>query len=188
MIRTGQRDTGGAEWNTDRGQLVLVAAVVVAIALIPVVLAYLQLGYHPDVRAGSADADHERNAERFLARGVHEAALSANGSWTDRRAVVSTVRDRLGPPLKTLRESRIERGTAYSVAYNQSAARDWSDRHCPSGPDRQFGPCQATRGVVVQERQDETHVLAVAFDLVVTTDRGRIEWTVVVRSVGGVDR
>jgi len=171
-----------------RGQLVLVVAVVVAIALVPVVLAYLQLGYHPDVRAGADHADPERDAERALSRAVHESALAANGSWSRRATTVEAFRSRLAPRLETIRRSGIERGTAHAISYNGSAAKEWATRSCPSGPDRQFGPCEARDGVVVQERAGETHVLAAAFDLAVTTDRGRTEWTVVVRAVGGVDR
>jgi len=172
----------------DRGQLLLVAAVIVAIALVPVVLSYLQLGYHPDTRAEAADTDPERNAERMLSRAVHEAAFATNGTWNRRNEVVERFRDRLGPRLETLRESRLEEGVAYGVAYNESAAADWADSNCPGGSDRQFGGCEARRGVVVQDRLGETHLLAVAVDLTVTTDRGRTELTLVVESVGGVDR
>ncbi len=49
----------------------------------------------------------------------------------------------------------------------------------PHGPNRQFGGCQADRGVVVQNRDGETHVLAVAFNLRVTTELGWYEMTVV---------
>lgn len=183
--------TGGAPRSGDghtRGQLLLVAAVVVAIALVPVVLAYLQLGYHPDTQAEVEDNDPERNAERLLSRAVHEAAFATNGTRDRRDEVVERFRGRLAPRLETLRESRLEEGVAYEVTYNDSAAAGWADRNCPGGPDRQFGDCESRRGVVVQERLGETHVLAVAVDLTVTSDRGRTELTLVVESVGGVDR
>jgi len=44
---------------------------------------------------------------------------------------------------------------------------------------REFGPCRADRGVVVQERDDRTLVLAVAFDLTVVTERETTNLTVV---------
>ena len=61
----------------NRGQLVLVAAAVVAVGLVPVLLAYLQLGYHPDtapepdVSGETADAIQDaRDALRSYREGV----------------------------------------------------------------------------------------------------------------------
>ncbi|WP_136717986.1 DUF7261 family protein [Halorientalis salina] len=158
----------------DRGQLVLLAAAVLAIALVPVLLAYLQLGYHGDV---TASADYEspgRSAERYLDRAVHEASTDVHGnySWADRADAIERVRSRLDPRLTTLSTARVESGTATRTAYNQSAAQAWASANCPDGPNRQFGGCEARRGVVVQEREGETHVLAVALDVTITTERG----------------
>jgi len=177
--------TGRPFLDDDRGQMVLLAAGVVAVALIALVVAYLQLGYHADVRAGEPDPDPGRNAERVLSRAVHEAGLAAQGRWTDRVAVVEETRDRLAPRIDTLEAARIERGTAYVVEYNRTAARDFAATRCPGGPDRQFGPCRERDGVVIQERVDETHVLAVAFDVTITTERGTRRLTLVVGAVGG---
>jgi hypothetical protein len=78
--------------------------------------------------------------------------------------------------------SRVESGTVYGVLYNRSAARAWAAAHCSEtrGPNRQFGACNASRGVVVQSRDGRTHVLAVAFDVRVTAERGWYETTFVV--------
>ena len=172
--------------GADRGQLVLVAAAVVAIALAPVVLAYLQLGYHPDVEA-SADYDAPAaGTERFLERAVHEAGANATGdyNWSVRSTAIDTVRHDLDPRFDHLQTSRFERGTAYRVGYNSSAADAWAAANCPGSPDRQFGSCEADRGVVVQERANETVVLAVVLDLRVTTERSRTDVTLVVQVVG----
>ncbi len=170
--------------NEERGQLVLVAAGAIAIALVPLVLAYLQLGYHADVEAGGEYDDPAGNAERLLSRAVHGAA-NASGDWSRRDRVVGEVRDRLDADIATLEGSRVDRGTAYAVAYNQSAAAAWAGDHCPSGPNRQFGPCEARRGVVVQRRAGETTVLAVALDVTITTENGRSDLTYVIRAIGG---
>jgi len=42
--------------------------------------------------------------------------------------------------------------------------------------------------VVVQERAGDTHVVAVAVDLTVVGEDRRVETTLLVRAVGGVDR
>ncbi len=170
----------------ERGQLVLLAAAVLAVALVPVVLTYLQLGYHEDVAAsGDYDAPGE-DAARFLDRTVHDAATTVGtDDWGNRRAVVTAVHGELDPRLERLAVSRVESGVAYSVAYNRSAARAWRREHCPSGPNRQFGGCVADRGVVVQRRAGNAHTLAVALDVTVTTERGRSELTFVVETVGG---
>nr|WP_255665926.1 hypothetical protein [Haladaptatus sp. DYF46] len=168
----------------DRAQLVLAAAAVVAVALAPAVFAYLQLGYSADV---AASGDYEApvgNAHRVLSRGVHAAATGIPSSyrWQRREAAVSAVRTDLEPVVNALRSSRVESGTVYQVEYNRSAARAWTADHCSEtrGPNRQFGSCNASRGVVVQNRDGETHVLAVAFDVRVTAERGWYETTVVV--------
>lgn len=157
-----------------RGQLVLLAAATLAIALAPLVLAYLQLGYHADVDASSDYDAPAENGKRLLERAVHEAASPVPGryDWHERDGAVDAVRARLAPHLTTLSESRVEAGTAYRTEYNRSAARAWASEHCPGGPERQFGRCEARRGVVVQQRAGETHVLAVALDVTVASERG----------------
>lgn len=167
----------------ERGQLVLVAAAVVAVALAPVVVAYLQLGYHADVRAGGEFDDPAGDATRVLERAVHGAADGTRGEpWTRRGDVVASVRSALAPRLRTLEASRVDDGVAYRVSYAEGAARDRAER-CPVGPGRSFGPCEARDGVVVQERAGETTVVAVAFDLRVARDRGSSSLTVVVEPV-----
>jgi hypothetical protein len=170
--------------DRDRGQLVLVAAGVLAIALVPIVLAYLQFGYHADVRASVEYDDPERNAERVLERSVFEAVTGVRGEydWWQRTGAARTVRDELRPRLETLRSARVEAGTAYEVSYNRTAAEAWATANCPSGPNRDFGPCEAEGGVVVQERAGESVVLAVAFDVRVTTERGWSRSTLVVQA------
>jgi len=165
-----------------RGQLVLVAAAALAIALAPVVLAYLQLGYHADVAAGADYDAPAENAERYLDRAVHEAAVDVPGeyAWSERADAVDAVRGRLDPKRRALAGARVESGTAYRTRYDRSAASAWAAAHCPGGPDRRFGGCEARRGVVVQERAGRTHVLAVALSVTVTTERGTSDLTVVV--------
>jgi len=168
-----------------RAQLVLAAAAVVAVALAPVVLAYLQLGYHGDVAASTEYDDPAADAERFLERAVHEASTGIPGEyrWSQRAHAVQAVRDRLAPRLATLAGSQVAEGTAYELDYNRTAASEWRADDCPGGRGRAFGPCETRRGVVVQERDGETHVLAVAFDVTVTTERGRTRLTLLVPAV-----
>lgn len=159
--------------RTERGQLVLVAAVVMAAALVPLTLAYLQLGYRASVPVAD---DPVRDATGSLERALVDAADGIPGqyAWADRSGAVDTVRRRLRPTLSTLNRSRLDDGTALGVAYNASRAREWARANCPGGAGRAFGPCRADRGVVVQERAGRTHVLAVAVDVRVSgpaTDR-----------------
>ncbi|WP_435195960.1 DUF7261 family protein [Natronomonas sp. EA1] len=169
-----------------RGQLVLVAAAVVAVALVPMVLAYLQLGYHADVAASAEYDDIEENTVRVLERATHEASVGIphNHSWGERETAVTRVRERLRPRLRTLERSRLDTGTAIRISYNESAARTVAREQCPGGAGREFGPCIAREGVVVQNRVGETHPLAVAYDVRVVTDRGETAMTVVVETVG----
>lgn len=173
------------EETTDRGQLVLLAAVALAVTLVPMVLAYLQLGYHDDIHAGSGP-ERVQQAESALDRSVHDAAqgVPAEYSWTERSAAVETVRERLEPAVESISRSGLRRETAYTIGYNQTRAQRWADSNCPRGPDREFGRCVAERGVVVQERQGRTHVLAVAFDIRMTSqDRTeRVTTTIDIRA------
>ncbi len=166
-----------------RGQFVLLAAAALAVALVPMTLAYLQLGYHDDVGASGVDEDPLREAERLLDRAVADAVegVPADHAWSNRTGAVTAVRDRIRSDLSTLGRSRVDEGTVYDVTYNDSRATGWKSDNCPSGPDRQFGPCRVDRGVVVQERAGRTHVLAVAFDVQVTTADGWWRATLVVR-------
>ena len=156
----------------------------VAVALAPAVLAYLQLGYHPDV-AASDDYDAPLDdAERLLSRSVHEAGTNATGAnWTDRTASVERARELLDPRMRTLEGSRVAEGVGYSVRYDDPAARRWARENCPRGDGRLFGSCESHGGVVVQERANETTVVAVAFDVRATTGRGVYDATLVVRVV-----
>lgn len=169
--------------DDDRGQLVLAAAGVVAVAVLAMAVAYLQLGAHPDVSA-ERDVGPREATERavgVLERAVADARMENTGTpWAGRQAVVDAVRDDLAPALDSLRTARIAKGTAYSVEYDQRAAREYARERCPSGDGREFGDCEARRGVVVQERAGETTVLAVAFEVVVTTPDGETTVTVVV--------
>ncbi|PSP93413.1 hypothetical protein BRC91_09920 [Halobacteriales archaeon QS_4_62_28] len=170
-----------------RGQLVLVAAVVIAVALIPMVLAYLQLGYHADVRAGSDTVDPTADATGTLTRALHSVAASvpAEYDWSRRSDAIDTVRSDLAPRIETIERARIEAGTARSITYNRTRAQRWMNGDCPDGPGRAFGPCRATRGIVVQERDNRTQVLGIAVDIRVTSDRGRTTATVLVPTTAG---
>lgn len=151
--------------DRERGQMVLLAAVAIAVALVPLLLAYMQLGYHPDV-AGPR-VDHTGDVERTLSRSLVAATanIPSEYDWSRRTAAVTEVRDRLGETVTTLNRSGLARATAIQVSYNETLAADWISNRCPDGPDRQFGPCEAVRGVAVQERGGETHVLGAAFDV-----------------------
>jgi len=176
---------------TRRGQLVLVAATVVAVALVPILFASLQLGYHDDVRA-TADYDDDPSADalRVLERAVatESASIPKQYAWAANDSAVAAVHSELQPRLDRLQTSRIEDGIHYSITYNGTATQRWKNANCPSGPDRQFGDCVADRGVVVQNRVGRTHVLAVGFDVTTTIERGEATVTVVLETSGRSSR
>lgn len=166
-----------------RGQFVLLAAAVLVVALVPMTLAYLQLGYHEDVGAAGVDEDPLHDAERFLDRAVQDAVagIPDDYAWSRRTSAVTAVRGRLDADLSTLERSRVEEGVVYNVTYNDSRATAWEADNCPGGPDRQFGSCAVDRAVVVQKRAGQTHALAVAVDVRVRMAAGRWRATLVVR-------
>ncbi len=159
--------------DRERAQLVLAAAAVVAVALAPAVLAYLQLGAHPDVRASEGYDDPGGNAERLLTRAVHDAGTNVTGEygWSERDAAARATRTALDGRVRALESSRVASGTAYTVTENGSAAAAVANDACPRDPTsgRAFGPCEADGGLVLQDRAGETTLLAAAFDVRVTT-------------------
>lgn len=166
--------------RVDRGQLVLVAAAVVAVALTPVLFAYLQLGYHPDV-----STERQPTGERavaFLDRSVHDAAAATAGDyeWDERTRMADAMRDELAGDIETLAESRIEAGISHMVEYNRTAALAWQVENCRRGDGRRFGACETDRSIVLQERAGEAVFLAVAFDVRIVGPDGEAELTVVV--------
>ena len=162
---------------TRRGQLVLVAAAVAALALVPVAAAYLQFGYAPGV--ADPDPGHGERVATELDRLVDDAAEQATGApWSEREAAVREFRAALGPRVDALERSRLGDAVAVDVTENESAVAGVA---CPSGSGRAFGGCERDGGVVVQERANETVVVAVALDVRVTTPDGSTRFTRVVR-------
>lgn len=123
----------------------------------------------------------DEDAERVLSRTVHEASagLPSNHSWGQRRAASGVIRSCLSPRVDRFETARIESGTHLRVRYNHTAAAAWATANCPRGDGRRFGACRAEDAVVLQNRVGEATPLAVAFDVVVTRERGTTEVTVV---------
>lgn len=155
-----------------RGQMVLLAGVVVALALVAMLVAFLQLGYHADVESAAVDGNPVADGQSYLQRATHDTSRALRGEydWSERGQVFTEARDRLTPRLAHLERSRVAAGIVYTAEFNQTAASQWAAVNCPSGSGREFGPCEAERGVVVQERNDRTLVIAVGYDLNVTKD------------------
>lgn len=152
-----------------RGQLVLIAAIALAIALVPLVLALTQLAFHEDVGAGTT-TDWMGESERTLERALVDASGDTTEyEWHDRSSAATAVRENLSEVIHSIERSGLEAGTAISIEYNTTRTASWLSETCPGGPDRQFGDCEVSAGIAVQERSGETHVLGVAVDIAVTT-------------------
>jgi hypothetical protein len=168
---------------------VLVTAAVIALALVPMAVAYLQLGYHADVRATSEPATTGDEAVRVLERAVHNASATVaeeRYDWAgpDRDRALDRARRLLADDTRTLEASRVTEGVAYDVRENATAAGQWATSRDNTGPAREFGPYRTDGGLVSQNRAGQTHLVAVAFDVHVTTERGTTRLTVIVRSYG----
>lgn len=166
----------------DRAQLVVLAAAAIALAIFPLALAYLQLGYAGDVAAEPTEDAPSAELERALDRAAHAATDDVAGeyAWEDREEAVAAYRGDLENDLTDLETARLSGGVAAEIEYRQAVARTVAENSCPSGPDREFGSCEAIDGVVVQERAGETVVLAVAFDVRLTRPDGVTELTLLV--------
>lgn len=162
----------------ERGQLVLAAGAMLAVALAPVALAYLQLSYAPGAAVVGPDDDPAREALSAMDDATVAAAAEIAGEypWTAREAAARDANRSLWVTAKQLEGSQVESGVARTVAFNASAAGDWASDSCPRGPNRRFGDCEAVGGLVLQERAGEATLVAVAVDVRATDERG---WTAV---------
>jgi hypothetical protein len=160
---------------TRRGQLVVLAAGVIAVALVPMLTAYLQLGYAADVTTTADDRSPTGDALRVLEGAVLDAASEVDGryAWSERAVAAAEVKAALRPRIETVETALVDRGVVRSVAYNGSLASSVADEGCPGGPARRFGDCVADGGIVLQERAGDTHVVAVAVEVSSTTESGR---------------
>jgi hypothetical protein len=170
-----------------RGQLVLLAAAVVVTALVPMLLAYAQLGYAADATTTPDERTTLTDAKRALERTVAEAAGAvSNGTAADQhRRATDLTATRLDPTVAAIESSGTARGVTVDVAHNASAARRWGRSNCPRGPDRAFDACVADAGVITQTRTDTTALVAVAVDVRVRGPDGTARATFVVRGVRG---
>jgi hypothetical protein len=181
VTRTG---AGGDGSRRSRGQLVLAAAALIAVALVPMVLSYHQLAYEADVEAADgADLD---GAVAYLERAAGDASRSVAGEygWTDRATAAATANETLGTHVDRLETAGLSGNVVYRVTQNETAARAWSGDDCPGGASRRFGPCEAAGGLVFQRRAGEAHLAAVALDLRVVADDESARLTVVIRGSG----
>jgi len=160
--------------------MVLLAAALAALALLPVVIAYLQLGAHPDVGARAEPGHETDRIVRALERAADNASRAVSGTepWADRTATLAAFDRTLRSDRREIETARLDRGVSVRVRRNTTAAESWTD--CPSGPTRQFGDCVVRDGVVLQERAGETYVVAVAFEVRVVDPSGEtvVVWVV----------
>ncbi|MFB6194126.1 MAG: hypothetical protein ABEI75_03580 [Halobaculum sp.] len=171
--------------RAERGQMVLLAAAVAAVALLAVAAAYVQLGVHPDV---TARTDPGVTPDRVLAgldRAVVNASTGVSGAvaWDDRDRALARFETAFAADVRAIRRAAANRTTLVRVERNGTAARAWADAACPSGENRVFGDCVVRDGVVLQERDGDTHLLAVGLDVTVADPDGETRLTVVLRTV-----
>lgn len=155
--------------------MVLLAAAAIAVALVPMLLAYMQLGYHPEI--AEPRTAHASDVERTLSRSLvgATAGIPREYAWSERTAAVTEVRNRLAETVTTLNQSELARATPIRISFNETIAETWMAGRCPSGPDREFGSCEVDRGIAVQDRGGQTHVLAAGVDIRILSQDASVE-------------
>lgn len=164
-----------------RSQLVLVAAGVAAVGLLPIVVAYTQLGYGGVAGSDPAATTPTDDVLDALERAAFEASVDsqARSPWSDRERVASEVARLFDERAAAIESAGVDRERAHAIERNASRAAAVASEACPGGPDREFGPCEAIQGVVVQERGGETHVVAISVDVRTVVEDGTFEVTYV---------
>ncbi len=153
------RRVGGGR---SRGQLVLVAAAFVALALVPMAFAYVQLGHDPGAAdPATVDADGLR-ATVDAAADAAAANVSGRAGWAARSTAVASANATFRAELARATGAYADRGVLVTVTADDAAADRWAAERCPSGEMRRFGACEGRDGFVVQERAGEVHVVGVA--------------------------
>lgn len=170
----------------DRGQLVLVAAAAIALALFPLVLAYLQLGYAGDVATERAGPATGGELDVALEEAVHGVAIDVDGrSDVGPEAAATAFRSGARADLRRLETARVEEGTAARIEYAPELAEDWvATGRWRSGVADDFARPTVHGGVIVQERAGEPVVLAVAFDVHLRTPEGTVDRRFLIRVPG----
>ena len=168
--------------SSRRGQVVLVAAVVVAVALLTMLLAAFQLGYQPTTTEAET-ADLSR-VEAPLAEAVRRGATDAAGrfSWAERAAAAAVVRAELLPAIERVESSGVDADVVYRAERNDTVADGIARERCPRGEDRQFGECAAHGAMLFQERAGEAYLLGVVVDVRVVGPERTTTATLVVGS------
>lgn len=167
--------------------MVLLAAAVVAVALIPIVIAYTQLGYDGVATTEPTATTPDAAAVDALERAAFDVATDeqARQGWAANETVGRSVALEFDDRAAAIETGDLQRGRIHQVQRNDSAAAEWASEHCPAGANRQFGNCAAHRGVVLQERADETHVLAIAVDVTTVTESSEYRGTYVLDAALG---
>jgi hypothetical protein len=154
------------------GQLVLLAAGLVAVALVAMLLAYAQV----DAPVGATGEPRAAVTSTEVTGGLVSIARNASRGVGDRAsgpAVARTVRQRVDRDVTQMRASWLDRGAVVDLEWNRTAARRWARRDCPGGRHLTFGDCRPRDGLVTQRRAGEWYVVALALDVRLETDRRR---------------
>jgi hypothetical protein len=153
-----------------RGQLVLLAAGLVAVVLVAMLLAYAQVDAPVDEPGESQTAVTSTEVTRGLVAVARNASREV-GTRASGPSVAHTVRQRAGRDVTRMRAAWLDRGAVVDVGWNRTAARRWARRDCPGGRHLTVSDCRPRDGLVTQRRAGEWYVVALAFDVRVATDR-----------------
>jgi hypothetical protein len=170
--------------SPNRGQVVLMAAGVAAVALLAMVVAFAQLGL--SATASPPDPVLDLDAVSDSLRVTTTAHVFDNAGqfrWSERSTAVSALQDQLRPDIKRLERTTMANGRGISIKMNATVPQQLH-LTCPEGTDKQFGNCLIVDGVVIQERAGETTVIAVSYDIEVISPVERSYARVVIRIPG----
>ena len=188
MSRSRDTDAERPPHTGDRGQIVLVAAAVVAVALLSMTLAYAQLGYDADRTGAGATVASVSEIDRSLTGSLRTAAREArhradDRSWRDHRSVADGVRESIQTDIDRLERAHAAESRSLAIEFRDAAATQWARSRCPDSRGRDFGPCRAIGGIVLQERAGETTVVAAAFRIQIVSPAESTTVTTVSRTV-----
>lgn len=163
----------------NRGQMVLAAGALIVIALIATLMAVLQLGYQPSQPTGEHYSPPEET-RRVIEEALIEAEpVARDYAWINSSEAAEAVRRIVGERLTAL--ERAESTAIRRVDFAPDVAADSLAEICPRGPGQRFGACVAFDGIVLQNRGETTHLVAVVLRITVTHSEGDARMTIVVR-------
>ncbi len=152
----------------ERGQLIVLTVIVIAIGLTTLGIAYLQLGYASETAISDTIESPEADLVTALELASAEIRPERPQAWSNRDHVATAVGHRFDQQATRIERIAADRKTVYRITRNTTATIPTAECQTGAGA-TQFGTCETIDGVVVQHRANEVVVIGLVVDIEIMT-------------------